>query len=303
MILVLTKDLINHLMVILRLCRVDHYIKNLFILTPLYFSGELFEFQKLKWALLGLISFSLVGSTIYIFNDIKDAEADRLHPVKKSRPIAAQEINISWALSLSFFLLLGGLSLAYYINKTFFFLIITYLLMNIAYTIFLKRLPLIDIFIISIGFVLRVISGGVISQVKPSHWLIIMVFLLSLFLALGKRRDDLILLKKSNQKIRESVETYNLRFVDACLTMICGIIIVCYLMYCISSQVINQFHSEYLYGTFIFVLAGVMRYLQIFLVKQRGGSPVKILFKDPFTLINLTIWLLSFYIIIYTSNL
>ncbi|MCX2745858.1 decaprenyl-phosphate phosphoribosyltransferase [Mangrovivirga sp. M17] len=281
------------------LLRIDQWVKNTFLFIPLFFAGDLFKSTKLLNLLIGFISFSLIASSIYIFNDYKDRENDRKHPKKKFRPIASGKVSTSIAFGIMTLCLIAGLSLGYFLDYRFIILLLIYLLINITYSLGLKRVAILDMIMVSSGFVIRVIAGGVIAGVPLSQWLIVMVYLLSLFIVLAKRRDDVYHYTVSGNLTRKSVTNYNLEYMTATLVLISGVIIVSYLMYCLSPNANIQ--SEHLYATSLFVISGILRYLQITIVDNKSGSPTRILYKDRFSMVNLILWVISFYIIIYTS--
>jgi decaprenyl-phosphate phosphoribosyltransferase len=285
-------------MVFIRLFRVHQWVKNLFIFVPLFFAGQIFDFNRYSDLVLAFFSFSLVASSIYVFNDLADVKADRLHPKKKLRPIASGKINRTLAWVLSAATLLAGFSLAYVLNTSFQILLITYLVINASYSLGLKHFSIVDIFFVASGFLIRIYAGGVISDVAVSHWLAIMIMLLSLFLALAKRRDDIVL-SGTTGELRKSTRHYNLDFINSCLSIFSGVIIVAYLLYTVSPEVIARFDTDWLFLTSLFVIAGIMRYLQITFVEQNSGSPTSILFKDKFIIGTLIGWVISFYVIIY----
>lgn len=284
---------------ILKLIRPTHWIKNLFLLIPLFFAGSIFHVESLEIITLGIIAFNLIASAVYIINDLADIEVDRIHPLKKERPLASGAVSRPTAIILLVIFLLSGLLLSYLLNPTFFILLNCYLVLNIAYSFGLKNIAIVDLFIVSLGFLLRIYSGGVLSGVEVSHWLSIMVLLLSLFLVLAKRRDDLVLQISTHSIIRKTSSSYNLEFINACLTIFAAVIVVSYIMYTVSAEVIEHFNSPYLFTTTLFVIAGIMRYLQIVMVEQNSGSPTSILVKDKFIIITILLWIISFYLIIY----
>lgn len=285
---------------VLQLIRPSHWIKNLFLLIPAFFAGRLFQIERIEIILTGILSFSLVASGIYIINDLKDIEVDKLHPLKKLRPLPTGAISKSTALVLLVILLLCGLTLAAFLDTTFLILLGTYLILNIGYSFGLKNIAILDLFIVAIGFLIRIHSGGILSGVEVSHWLSIMVMLLALFLVLAKRRDDLILQASTHSIIRKTSTSYSLEFINACLTIFAAVIIVSYIMYTVSEEVVDNFNSSYLFITTIFVIAGIMRYLQITIVEMNSGSPTSILVKDKFILTTILLWIISFYLIIYS---
>ncbi len=281
------------------LIRIKHWIKNSFIFIPAFFAGTIFEqvtFAKLS---LGFLAFSFVASAVYIFNDYRDIEFDRNHPIKKTRPMAAGLIKPGTALVIALLLFGAGITFALYLGVQYTIVLSIYLGLNILYSLGLKSISILDIMIIAIGFLLRVVAGGILAAVELSQWLLIMVFLLSLFMAFAKRLDDLIVYHENGKKSRRLIEQYNLEFIYSGITMIAGVILVSYIMYTVSEDVITRLHSEHLYVTSIFVIAGILRYLQITLVEKNSGSPVKILFTDRFIITCLSGWVITFFLIIY----
>lgn len=250
---------------------------------------------------IGMLSFSLVASSIYIVNDYQDRHVDRLHPKKRLRPIASGEVNgfTAWILVVLF--ASTGILLAAATSGVFMALLLIYFGLNLAYSFGLKNVPIIDLFIVSSGFLIRIYGGGVLAGVEVSHWLSLMILLLSLFLVVAKRRDDLIIQVKTGEIVRKSSRAYNLEFINSCLTLVSAVMVVAYIMYTVSPEVTERFDSNYLFITTIFVIAGVMRYLQITFVEKRSGSPTTVLFKDKFILITIASWIIGFYIIIYTT--
>ena len=286
-----------------KLVRANQWVKNTFLFIPIFFAGELFELSKLFHVFIGFISFCFASSLIYIVNDIRDVEFDKLHPEKSKRPIASGIISKSRAITIS--VVLGILSIlsSYGLERNFLIVLIIYILINLFYSFGLKRISILDILIVASGFVLRAIGGGFLADVPISQWLVIMIFLLSLFLVIAKRREDILEFLESGKIVRKSVEKYNLEFINSVLTMLCGVIIVSYIMYSISPQVAGQFDASYLYLTSVFVIAGLTRYLQITFVENKSGSPVKVLYSDRFIHITLVLWIISFFIILYGTNI
>jgi 4-hydroxybenzoate polyprenyltransferase len=287
----------------LKLLRIKDWVKNLFVFIPLFFAGKLFQFQKLESLLLAFISFSLVASSIYIINDYRDIEADKKHPVKNSRPLAAGTVSVSSAFILFPLCCIGGLLIAFSVKLTFFFIVLAYFILNLSYCFGLKDISILDISLIAVGFVLRIKGGGVAASVGVTHWLMIMVFLLALFLAITKRRDDLYLKQTSGVDMRKAIKGYNLELLNILLAIISAIIIIAYIMYTISPDVIRRLGTYRLYYTAIFVIAGLFRYLQITYINKESESPTKALYKDLFLQIVLVLWVISFYVILYIPNL
>ena len=252
---------------------------------------------------LGFVSFFFIASSIYIINDYRDIEDDKKHPVKSKRPLAAGTVSKTAAIIICILLIAGGFVISYFIKEKFLFVLSIYFFINLAYSFGLKNIPILDIIILAIGFVLRIKGGAVIAHIGVSEWLNIMIFLLALFMAIGKRRDDVLLKLSSGTDMRKSVKGYNLELLNVILSLVCAVIVVAYFMYTMSPDVLKRLGTYRLYYTCLFVLAGILRYLQIIFVKASSGSPTKILYKDRFIQIVLILWLVSFYFIIYSKDI
>ena len=286
----------------LKLIRIKEWIKNSFIYIPVFFAGEFHSSHYHRELFLFFLSFCFIASGIYIFNDYKDIEEDRLHPKKKLRPLASGSIPIGIAFTIMIALFIVGFLISYLLNKYVLAILVTYFIFNIFYSYGLKHISIVDIFILSSGFLLRVIAGGMIAQVPVSQWLIVMVFLLSLFLALGKRRDDLLIYLQSQNLTRKSVLEYNMDFLNAMLAILSAVLLVSYIMYTITPEVIERFQNRYIYATSIYVFAGIMRYLQIIFMSNGSGSPTTVLYRDKFIIGTLIFWFLHFFVIIYIKH-
>ncbi len=286
----------------IQLIRPKDWAKNLFLFIPIFFAGLLFDTKVLIELLGGFICFSLVASSIYIINDYRDIEDDKIHPVKKNRPLASGSVKKSTGLLIAIIFLIAGFTAAWFIRDKFLFVLAIYFLLNLGYSFGLKNIPILDIIIISIGFVLRVKAGAVIAKVGLSEWLTIMVFLLALFMAIAKRRDDVLLKLASGNDMRKAVKGYNLDFINTALSLVCAVIIVAYFMYTTSPEIIARLQTYRLYYTCLFVLAGIFRYLQLIYVMQDSQSPTKILYKDRFIQITILLWIISFYLILYVKD-
>ncbi len=217
--------------------------------------------------------------------------------------MASGSVKPIFGLFISILLFAGGFLGAWYIGYKFLFVISIYFTMNLAYSFGLKNIPILDIIIISVGFVLRVKAGAVIAGIGLSEWLTIMVFLLALFMAIGKRRDDVLLKTSSGTDMRKSVKGYNLEFINSALSLTSAVIIVAYIMYSTSPEVEARLHTYRLYYTCLFVMAGIFRYMQLIFVKQDSQSPTNILYKDRFIQITILVWIISFYLILYVKDI
>ena len=286
-----------------QLIRPKDWAKNLFLFIPIFFAGLFFDSSVLIELLGGFICFSLVASSIYIINDYRDIEDDKKHPIKKNRPLASGTVKKSTGLLIALVFLISGFTAAWFIRDKFMFVLGIYFFLNLAYSFGLKNIPILDIIIISIGFVLRVKAGAVIAKVGLSEWLTIMVFLLALFMAIAKRRDDVLLKLSSGNDMRKAIKGYNLDFINTALSLISAVIIVAYFMYTTSPEIVARLQTYRLYYTCLFVLAGIFRYLQLIYVQQDSQSPTKILYKDRFIQATILLWIISFYLILYVKDI
>lgn len=279
-----------------KLFRVHQYIKNLFIFAPMFFAFD-FTIDNLIKSVIAFTLFSLLASSVYIFNDLMDVNEDRQHPTKRFRPLASGQISERTAKTVMYVLAFCSLSASLLLSVRVFLTLLMYLILNISYSVKLKHIPIIDIFIIAIGFVLRLFVGAYAIEKELSMWIIIMTFLLALFLALAKRRDD-VLLSLQGKQTRKNIYGYNFEFINASMVLMAGVIIVSYILYTVSPAVIAKMKTDKLYLTSLFVILGILRYMQITFVEQNSGSPTKIVLRDRFLQLTILFWLLSFVVIV-----
>lgn len=286
-------------MAVITLMRPHQYVKNLFIFLPLFFAVKINNAELLGNAFIAFITFSLTTSAVYTLNDYLDIEEDRNHPKKKKRPLASGTINKPEAICIMILLCLAGMLMMAALSFPAVTILFGYVLMNIAYSVYLKHVSIIDVVTISVGFVFRLFVGSAVTQVHLSMWIVIMTFLLALFMALAKRRDDVLIYLDTGKKMRNVVDGYNLQLLDSAMIIMASVVIVAYTLYTTSSEVVARIHSEYLYLTAFFVIVGILRYLQIAFIQKDAGSPTKIVLKDRFIQITLVGWILSFGWILY----
>lgn len=285
----------------LKMIRPHQYIKNFLVFFPIFFAKKITDISLLQSALMAFVSFCFAASTIYIFNDIRDIEKDKAHPKKKLRPIASGQISLKTAIVTDVVFLSVSLATALFTGRNMLIIIATYLLINLFYSLGMKNIAILDIFAVSTGFLLRLLSGteyGAVEGVLPSHWIIIMTFLLSLFLAIAKRRDDLIL-AENGLDVRKSISGYSLEFINGVMSIMSAVIIVSYLLYTLDPAVQAHYGSKNIYATTFFVLLGLLRYMQITFVEKKSGSPTEIVYKDRFLQITLAAWIVSFILFAY----
>lgn len=287
----------------IHLLRPLQWLKNGFVFAPIFFSSNLLKWEFFWPTLIVFMAFCLISSAIYCFNDLRDVEADRLHPKKRLRPIASGAVSVRSGYVMMIICTIGAfvlLPFAQSVNLPYLYLILAiYWLMNVAYCLWLKQYALIDVTIIAIGFVMRVLIGGLTTDIWISHWLVLMTFLVTLFLAFTKRNDDYRIYEQTGLKPRVSITGYNKTFINEATAIIASVTLVCYIMYTMSEEVIARMGTRYVYLTSGWVLAGMLRYLQNMIVFGLSGSPTKSLVKDHFIQFCIVGWIASFFVIIY----
>ncbi len=294
------KKNVHYVSAVLRLIRPKQWIKNAFVFVPLFFGGELFQTDALLSGLIAFVAYCFAASSIYCFNDIHDVEADRNHPVKRLRPIASGDISIKTAYMLmatSF--LLSIVTVAALDSWETMGVILFYWCLNLCYCIKLKHYAIIDVCVVAFGFVLRLMAGGMATDVVLSKWIVLMTFLITLFMSFAKRRDDVLRMERTGEPPRKNTIRYNLTFINQAITITASVTLVCYIMYTVSPDVCQRFHTDNLYLTTVFVLLGLLRYIQIAVVDQKSGDPTKIILRDRITQLIVFAWLLAFLFIIY----
>ena len=287
---------------LIRLIRPHQWIKNLVVLLPVFFGGALLQPEAVYAALVTVLSFSFAASSIYCLNDIVDVEDDRRHPVKCHRPMASGAITVVQGyllMALMFSLsMVSTLLLSSHQTETA-SVILFYWLLNIAYCLRLKRYAIIDVCIVAFGFVLRILAGGYATDIRLSRWIVLMTFLLMLFLSFAKRRDDVVRMNETGHAPRQNTIRYNLTFINQSITITASVTLVCYIMYTVSPETIQNFHTDYLYLTSVFVLVGLLRYIQISVVDKKSGDPTKVMLHDRFMQFTVLAFGLAFLFIIY----
>lgn len=288
---------------IIRLIRPKHWAKNAFIFMPLFFGGALTDTDALLKSIIAFFAYSFAASSIYCYNDIIDVEADRKHSEKCKRPIASGAISVSMGYVIMLVMIVLSALTSFVVGERWMLLgsvIIGYLILDIAYCRLLKHFAIVDVVVLSFGFVLRILAGSAATGIVPSQWLVLMTFLLTLLLGFAKRRDDVLRMQRTGIPPRHNTKRYNLTFINQAVTVTASVTLVCYIMYTMGYRK-EDYHdaSQYAYLTTIFVLLGLLRYMQIAAVDENTGDPVKLLYRDHFLQIVIALWFLSFLLIIY----
>lgn len=282
----------------IQLIRPSQHVKNMSLGLPALFGLRLMELEvwfSLLWA---IFCFSMMAAGVYIFNDYEDQEADRKHPTKQYRPLAAGTVSPRHALILMGVCWLIGLSGLFLLHVVAGLLGMIYVSLNISYSYWLKHIAIIDLVIIALGFIIRIFVGAfAIEPVVPvSVWLVLMIFLGAVFLGLAKRRDDVI---RGDREARPAIDGYNLPFINSAMTMMGSVLIVAYLAYTLAPTTQQKFDAPYLYVTTLFVLIGVLRYLQLAFVYEKTANPTQLLLKDPLMGGSVLLWALTSSLMIY----
>lgn len=287
---------------IARVIRPQQWIKNVFVLVPLFFGGSLLDTTDIIAAVTAAMAFCFISSSIYCLNDIIDVEDDRRHPTKCHRPIAAGKISVAQAYVMMAFMValsFGSVALLGEYALGVGAVVGLYLLMNVAYCLVLKRYAILDVCTIAFGFVLRLFAGGIATGIGLSNWIVLMTFLLTLFLSLAKRRDDVLKMNQTGHAPRKNTSRYNLDFINQAITITATVTLVCYVMYTVSPEVEQRIGTRYLYLTTVFVIIGILRYLQLTLVDNKSGDPTKAMLHDRVLQAVVLLWFLAFLLIIY----
>ena len=282
---------------VLKSLRPKQWTKNLLVFTGLVFTYNLLNWSMLASVLASFAVFCALSSAGYLWNDIRDVEADRLHPIKRRRPIAAGRLPVGLAAGLALLLGAGGLYAAFALRPSFGLVAALYLLLTLTYSLWLKHLVLIDIFGISAGFVLRAVGGAVVIGVPVSPWLYVCTVLGSLFLALGKRRNEIETLADEAGNHRRNLEQYTLELVDQLILIVASVTVMAYSLYTFSAENLPRDHSMML--TIPLVVYGIFRYLYLVRVKRQGGAPEDMLLTDPGLLGTVVAWAVLSVVVLY----
>ncbi len=283
----------------IKLIRPKQWIKNLFVFAPLIFAQELFDPVHLLLALKAFAGFCLVASAVYIVNDITDREADRMHPEKKFRPLAAGTISVSGAYIAAGILLAGAALFSFKMDHRFIILLCMYFLLNLAYSLKLKEVVLLDVFIIAAGFMIRVVGGAYAIQVETSTWLVLCTLFISLFLGFAKRRSELMQIPDANFAERKVLGHYRVSFLDQMLTISAAGTVISYALYTVARRTMELFGTDKLIYTTVFVIYGVFRYLYLIHTTTTTDKPADVVTSDVPILLTAILWVLACVLLIY----
>jgi len=279
--------------------RPAQWTKNLIVFAALLFSGRLIVLDSVIRSIEAFVIFCLLSGVVYLINDVADREADRQHPLKRSRPIASGQVSVAAAMSTAAVLGAGALAWAFWLAAPFGILAAAYVALQAMYSGPLKHIVIIDVLTIAVGFVLRAAAGAVAIAVTFSEWLLIMTILLALFMALSKRRHELVLLADTAKGHRRILEEYSPYLLDQMISVVTASTLVAYAIYTVSPETIAKFHTNKLGLTLPFPLYGIFRYLYLVHLKEGGGSPSEMLLNDRPLLLCVALWAATVAVIIY----
>lgn len=291
----------SRLLALIQLARPHQHVKNVFVLLPLFFAGGFTDTSLLIPSIAAFLAFSFTASGIYVLNDLMDVEEDKIHPEKRNRPIDSGRVPIPQARIWCAFLVAFGLGTAASLSLKTLAVLAVYAILNLAYSLKLKQVSLLDVTLIATGFVLRLFVGSVAADIYLSNWIVVLTFLLALFLALAKRRDDVVIHAKTGKQMRIAAAGYNLEMLNSAISLLAAAVILVYLQYTTDTSITERLGSEHLYLTTLFVILGILRYMQITFVFEHSGSPTRVLLEDRFTQLNLLAWFFTFGWILYFS--
>ena len=286
---------------LIRLARPMQWLKNGVVLAALIFAGEATHIKMIETAFLAVVLFCLFSSAIYTLNDLVDRKNDQQHPSKKDRPLVSGEVSVGSAIAMIIILMAVATTGAFFINLSFLIICAIYVALNVLYTFWWKNVVILDVMSIAFGFVLRAYAGAFAIGVPASKWLLINALFLALFLALGKRRHELVYLEENAIAHRQILGKYSPYLLDQLIGIVTASVVVVYMLYTFSAEVSSKLGTENLFLTIPFVIYGIFRYLYLIHKEERGGSPTSILINDKPLLINVILWLSTIMIVLYIA--
>jgi len=293
----------------LRILRPYQWTKNLIIFAAVLFSPTQMAKNPEVWARIiqAFAAFCLISGAVYVLNDILDLEGDKVHPEKSKRPLASGQVSVSFAWAYGFGIAALALVWAFLLESAYGWVLAAYFIINLAYSIGIKHVVILDILFLSMGFVLRALGGVVVlSQFMPhfylSSWLALCALLLSLFLVLGKRRHEMVMLDNNAALHRQILGHYSISFLDQLISVVCAATIMSYCLYTMSEDTLKLYHTKNLFLTVPFVIFGVFRYLYLIYKKTEGGDPSRLLFRDVPTLLNVILWISASATVVYLTR-
>lgn len=289
------------MMTLIKLLRLPHWFKNVLIFAPLFFTLQ-FTTVNIIIVSVGFFAFSLLASSVYIMNDLFDINEDRTHPKKQLRPIAMGAVPPAQAILLAVVCAMVSIIIAGVLDLYFLIIMLIYGLLNISYTVILKKIIFIDVLVVAIGFVLRIFAGSALLQVSTSHWIILCTFFGALFISFIKRKQEMICAEQCSENHRSVLQHYTSNLLQQSIIITATLTIVSYALYTIDRETIQRFQTDLLFITLVFVVFGILRFIYLIDRKPLNGvlndDPTDLFLRDKPLLINLSAWLISFFTII-----
>lgn len=300
----MAKTITGKINILLATLRPHHWIKNTFVFAPLVFSGQFMQIKMCLKAALVFVCFCMASSAIYALNDVSDRLEDQQHPTKKFRPVACGSMKPSTAILLSVTLIISVLAVACFLNRLAILSLLIYIVINIAYSLAIKHIAILDVLTIAFGFVLRILTGGIVISVLPSYWLVLCTVMISLFLGFTKRRVELLSVNFETNNSRPVLKDYSVAFLDQVIPIVTGATILAYALYTVDAHTQMVLGTRAMLLTLPFVIYGLLRYLYLIYHLKRGADPTETLIHDVPTIINLLLWIVtSFLIVLYGDKL
>ncbi len=284
---------------IVRLARPAQWLKNGIMVLAIVFAGELSNPQSVLLTVIAIALYCALSSAVYTLNDLVDAERDRLHPLKKNRPIASGRISQGTAAVMAVVLAVGGLVGSWFVNELFFWSAVAFLGLNLIYSLWWKNVVILDVLTVALSFVIRALAGAFAIEVPASTWMLINTLLLALFLGLGKRRHELLYLEKEALGHRKTLIKYSPALLDQFIAVITAAVLVIYMLYTFSTEVMDKLGTDKLFVTIPFVVYGVFRYLYLIHREEGGASPTQVLISDRPILLTVMLWLAASSLVLY----
>jgi decaprenyl-phosphate phosphoribosyltransferase len=284
------------------LIKIKHWVKNFFIFAPLVFSLQLFNVTGIIRSILAFFCFSFVSVFVYIINDLKDKKSDANHPEKSKRPIASGKVNTPSAITAGSLFFIAGIFFSLFLSINVTLIVLIYFFMNILYTFFLKNIVILDVFIIAIGFCIRVLIGSVAIMVDLSNWMILATFSISLVIGFGKRRHELSILGDNATSHRKNLFDYNKEIIDMMIIIATAITAISYALYAMDNETVTKLGTDKIIFTFPFVLYGLYRYLLLVYLKEKGGNPEELVVTDVGIIVAVVLWLAMIIALIYFKD-
>lgn len=279
--------------------RPRQWIKNSFVLVPLIFSKYLFDVERVILLLTACAIFCFISGAIYLINDVADIDKDKKHPEKSKRPLASGKLKVSTAVATAIVLVVGSILSAFWLNLWLGVVIVSYFILNVIYSFYMKHIVILDVMSIAFGFVLRVLGGAITISVQPTSWIIICSALLALFLGFSKRRHELVILEENGNVHRKVLVHYSPYYLDQMISVVAASTVMSYILYTISAETVQRFGSTKLLLTVPFVFYGIFRYYYLVHKKGVGGDPTIALINDTPLIINVILWAVCASILIY----